>query len=45
VIEPNEIDLGFKEEHQEFLYDPSEPPWGTLYIVEKMTATEPAPQQ
>jgi hypothetical protein len=45
VIEPNEIDLGFKEENQEFLYDPSEPPWGTLYVVEKMTAAEPAPQQ
>jgi hypothetical protein len=45
VIEPNEIDLGFKEDSQEFLYDPSEPPWGTLYVVEKMTTAEPAPQQ
>ena len=36
VVEPNGIDLGIKEEGQEFLYDPTpseEHPWGTLYVV------------
>jgi hypothetical protein len=50
VIEPNGIDLGFKEEGQEFLYDPtpdSEHPWGTLYVVASEDAAAPpagAPQ-
>ncbi len=46
VIEPNGIDLGYKEEGQEFLYDPSEGSWGTLYVVEAGTAEdETEPQQ
>lgn len=41
VIAPNEIDLGYKEEDQEFLYDPNEGQWGTLYVVEKSAAPAP----
>jgi hypothetical protein len=40
IVEPLGIDLGYKEENQEFLYDPSEGQWGTLYVVEKIE--EPA---
>jgi len=43
IVQPLGIDLGFKEENQEFLYDPSEGQWGTLYVVEK--EAEVAPQQ
>jgi hypothetical protein len=42
VVEPLGIDLGFKEENQEFLYDPSQGQWGEVYVVEKLA--EPAPQ-
>jgi hypothetical protein len=38
IIAPLEINLGYIEEGQEFLYDPTptqEHPWGTLYVVEK----------
>jgi hypothetical protein len=42
IVQPLGIDLGFKEENQEFLYDPGEGQWGTLYVVEK--ETQPAPQ-
>jgi hypothetical protein len=45
VVEPNGISLGFKEENQEFLYDPNDKtqgPYGTLFVVEQ--ATQPAPQ-
>ncbi len=43
IVEPLGINLGFKEEGQEFLYDPTpdeEHPWGTVYVVEKVE--EPA---
>jgi hypothetical protein len=43
IIEPLGIDLGFKEEGQEFLYDPTsteEHRWGTVYVVE--AETQPA---
>jgi hypothetical protein len=46
VIEPLGIDLGFKEEGQEFLYDPTpteDSAIGTLYVVE--AAAQPAPAQ
>lgn len=44
IIEPLQINLGHKEENQEFLYDPSEGQWGELYVVEKEPAgTGPAP--
>lgn len=46
IIVPLGIDLGFKEEGQEFLYDPTpieDHPWGTVYVVE--AATQPAAQQ
>jgi hypothetical protein len=44
IVEPLGIDLGYKEENQEFLYAPSEGQFGTLYVVEK--GSEPAqPQQ
>jgi hypothetical protein len=38
VVKPLEINLGYIEEGQEFLYDPTpdeEHPWGTLYVVAK----------
>jgi hypothetical protein len=38
VVEPLEINLGYKEENQEFLYDPTEGEWGELYVVEKLEA-------
>jgi hypothetical protein len=44
VVAPNDIDLGFKEEGQEFLYDPTpdpEHPWGALYVVEAETPAAP----
>jgi hypothetical protein len=40
VIKPLEINLGYKEEDQEFIYDPSVGDWGEVYVVEK----EPAQQ-
>jgi hypothetical protein len=43
VITPLGIDLGFKEENQEFLYDPNDKtqgPYGTLFVVE--SAEQPA---
>jgi hypothetical protein len=43
VVEPLGINLGHKEEDQEFLYDPSVPPWGELYVVAKVTAETPPP--
>jgi hypothetical protein len=39
IIVPLGINLGFKEEEQEFLYDPTpteERPWGTVYVVDKL---------
>jgi hypothetical protein len=36
IVEPLGIDLGYIEEGQEFLYDPSEGEWGELYVVEKV---------
>jgi hypothetical protein len=44
IVEPLGIDLGFKEEGQEFLYDPTpseDHPWGTVYVVE--AEAQPAP--
>jgi hypothetical protein len=44
IVEPLGINLGFKEENQEFLYDPTpdeDHPWGNVYVVEKVE--EPAP--
>ena len=41
VVEPNGINLGFKEVNQEFLYDPNDKtqgPYGTLFVVEKEAA-------
>jgi hypothetical protein len=38
IVDPLGIDLGYIEEGQEFLYDPTpdrEHPWGTLYVVAK----------
>lgn len=43
VVEPLGINLGHKEEDQEFLYDPSVPPWGELYVVAKETPAEVPP--
>jgi hypothetical protein len=40
IVEEHGIDLGFKEENQEFLYDPSQGQWGEVYVVEKLE--EPA---
>jgi hypothetical protein len=34
VVEPLEINLGYKEENEEFFYDPNEGDWGELYVVE-----------
>jgi hypothetical protein len=42
IVAPLDIDLGYKEEDQEFLYDPSEGQWGTLYVVSK---EQPAGEQ
>jgi hypothetical protein len=39
IVGPLGINLGFKEEEQEFLYDPTpteERPWGTVYVVDKV---------
>lgn len=44
IVQELGIDLGFKEEAQEFLYDPTPTeghPWGTVYVVE--ADTQPAP--
>jgi hypothetical protein len=41
IVIPLEIDLGYKEENQEFIYDPSaesEGDLGVLYVVEKEPA-------
>jgi len=40
VVEPLGIDLGYKQENEEFLYDPSVGQWGEVYVVEKLD--EPA---
>jgi hypothetical protein len=37
-----EINLGYKEEDEEFFYDPNEGDWGELYVVEKVE--QPAPE-
>jgi hypothetical protein len=42
IVEPLEINLGYKEENQEFLYDPHEGQWGELYVVEKEVPGTPA---
>jgi hypothetical protein len=45
IVEPLGIDLGFKEEGQEFLYDPApteDHPWGTVYVVEAEAQAAPA---
>lgn len=41
IIEPLGIDLGYKEEDQEFLYDPNEGSWGAVYVVERQQSTAP----
>jgi hypothetical protein len=41
VVEPLQLDLGYKEENQEFLYDPTQGQWGEVFVVEKME--QPAP--
>jgi hypothetical protein len=44
IVEANGIDLGFKEENQEFLYDPNDKtqgPYGTLFVVEKTAEAAP----
>ncbi len=44
IVIPLGINLGFKEEGQEFLYDPTpteDHPWGIVYVVEKVE--EPVP--
>jgi hypothetical protein len=41
IVEPLEINLGYKEENEEFFYDPNEGDWGELYVVE----VEPEPGQ
>jgi hypothetical protein len=41
VVKPLEINLGYKEENQEFIYDPSVGEWGEVYVVEKIEE-EPA---
>jgi hypothetical protein len=50
IVKPLGINLGFKEEGQEFLYDPTpteERPWGTVYVVDSVEqpAQEAAPVQ
>jgi hypothetical protein len=45
IVDPLGIDLGYIEEGQEFLYDPNEGQWGTLYVVEKVDAAAPATPQ
>lgn len=39
VVEPLGIDLGYKQENEEFLYDPSIGQWGEVYVVEKLDET------
>jgi hypothetical protein len=34
IVERHEINLGYKEEGQEFFYDPNEGDWGEVYVVE-----------
>jgi len=44
IVEPLGIELGFKEEGQEFLYDPTpdeDHPWGTVYVVAAETPAAP----
>ncbi len=36
IIEPLGINLGYKQENEEFLYDPSAGDWGEVYVVEKL---------
>jgi hypothetical protein len=43
IVEPLGIDLGYIEEGQEFLYDPNEGQWGTVYVVQMEGAAAPAP--
>jgi pyruvate/2-oxoglutarate dehydrogenase complex dihydrolipoamide acyltransferase (E2) component len=41
IVQELGIDLGYKEEGQEFLYDPTpneEHPWGTVYVVDAEAA-------
>jgi hypothetical protein len=48
VVMPLEIDLGYIEENQEFLYDPaaeSDDGLGVLYVVEKEPVPETEPEQ
>jgi hypothetical protein len=42
VVEPLEINLGYKEENEEFFYDPNEGEWGEVFVVEKVE--QPASQ-
>jgi outer membrane murein-binding lipoprotein Lpp len=42
IVEPLEINLGYKEENQEFLYDPHEGQWGEVFVVAKEPAGPPA---
>jgi hypothetical protein len=45
IVQEQGIDLGYKEENQEFLYDPNDKtqgPYGTLYVVE--VVDQPAQQ-
>jgi hypothetical protein len=43
IVQGLEVNLGYKEEGQEFFYDPKEGPRGTVYVVEVETATTPQP--
>jgi hypothetical protein len=45
IVKFHGIDLGYKEEGQEFLYDPTpteDHRWGTVYVVEAEAQTAPA---
>jgi hypothetical protein len=39
IVQPLGINLGYKEENQEFLYDPSQGQWGEVFVVEKVEQT------
>jgi hypothetical protein len=43
VVVPLELNLGYKEENEEFFYDPNEGDWGELYVVE--VVERPAPSE
>lgn len=45
VVIPLEINLGYKEDNQEFFYDPNEGEWGELYVVDVAPAGQTVPPQ